>query len=84
MPGANEAADLFGLSLASMTAPTGTAANLVISAIGEDVGAVSGAGSVVVLPGAPGGVTGAGSVSFNPTGLLNGGGPNAEFGLSLG
>jgi len=86
VPGANEERDLFGYWVAPIAAPTGTAASLVVGALGEGVGEFDGSGSVVVLKGAPGGVTGAGSVAFYPTGLLNGGNPEmvgGAFGMAF-
>jgi hypothetical protein len=82
VPGTSEAGDQFGYWLSAMPHANSSRADLVVGAAGEDVGAFTDAGSVVILRGSASGVTGSGSTSFYPTALANGAVNGGLFGAA--
>jgi hypothetical protein len=64
VPGADEAGDLFGASLAAGDLTGDNRADLVVGAPGESIGSTSDAGGVVVFRGAAGGLTTGGSTAW--------------------
>jgi hypothetical protein len=83
VPGANEVGDCFSCALSSMPAPTGTTSDLVVGIPEENISGVSNAGSIAVLKGAVGGMTGAGSIVVNSTALLHGAQAGGVFGAAF-
>jgi len=83
VPGANEAGDCFSCALVPLTSTT-AASDVVVGIPEEAIGNVGSAGSIVVLKGAAGGMTGVGSVVINATGLLDGSPYGGGFGAALG
>ncbi|GGV71499.1 hypothetical protein GCM10010277_83460 [Streptomyces longisporoflavus] len=65
VPGVEEEGDLFGRSVAVGDVTGDGYADVAVGAVGEDVGTVADAGSVVLLRGSADGVTGAGAQVFH-------------------
>ncbi|AZM51964.1 hypothetical protein DMA15_04620 [Streptomyces sp. WAC 01529] len=65
VPGAEEEGDSFGRSVAVGDVTGDGYADVAVGAVGEDVGTVAGAGSVVLLRGSADGLTGAGAQVFH-------------------
>jgi hypothetical protein len=85
VPGADETADSFGLTLAAGDINGDGRADLVIGAQYEDVGSVADAGSITYLAGAAGGLTSTGARAFTQnTGAIPGAAEaRDQFGWSL-
>lgn len=67
IPGVEEEGDLFGGSVAVGDVTGDGYADVAVGVVGEDVGTVTDAGSVVLLPGSDDGVTGAGAQGTTKT-----------------
>jgi hypothetical protein len=69
--GSDETGDEFGWWVTSVKNPTGKGSSLVVGSYGEAIGSSADTGAVTVLRSGTGGLTGTGSVGFNPTTLTD-------------
>jgi hypothetical protein len=84
VPGSDEPDDRWGAWVGRLAGPAGTADRLIVGAPGEDLESTRDAGSVTVLKGAAGGVTGSSAVILDSTFLVNGAAEAGAFGTSAG
>ncbi|MFC7218035.1 FG-GAP and VCBS repeat-containing protein [Streptomyces polyrhachis] len=85
VPGAREAGDYFGSAVAAGDVNGDGYADLAIGASGEDLGSVRDAGTVTVLLGRAGGLSGTGAKAYDQNTSGVAGGPEADdyFGVEL-
>jgi FG-GAP repeat len=82
VPGANETGDQFGYWVSAMRHGNSARAELVVGVAGEDVGAFTDCGAVVILRGGASGLTGSGSTAFYPSALVSGAVNGGMFGAA--